>query len=62
MPKGGDSFTLWTLAAGSLATMTIGDGSNISIVGSDCTLDTSEWTTSGKVTVEAPTGTVVILK
>lgn len=64
VPKGGDTFTLWTLAAGSLATMNIGDGSNISIVGSDCTLDTSEWPTSGKVTVVATVykGTVVILK
>lgn len=54
VPQLGDSFDLWNLAGGSLATMDIGDGSNISIVGSSYTLDASQWTTTGVVTVVVP--------
>jgi hypothetical protein len=63
VPKAGDSYRLWTNAVGSSATMNIGNGSNISILGSSFTLDTSEWATSGKVTVVGGSkGTAVLVR
>ena len=52
-PDLGDVFTIWTLADESEAVMALGDGSNISMpgLGSGLSLDTSQFETTGAVTV-----------
>jgi hypothetical protein len=54
-PQVGDSFDLWNLTAatGFSPTMNLGDGSNITLPG--YTLDLSDWTTDGIVTVSGST-------
>ena len=56
----GDVFDLWD-QPNSEATMTVGDGSNIAIEGSALTLDTSQWTTDGIVTVIPEPATLALL-
>ncbi len=61
VPEPGHSYKLWSLADGSLATMNIGDGSNISIVGSSYGLDTSLWESEGIVSVIPEPATLGLL-
>lgn len=58
-PLPGHSFDLWDLADGSLAELTLGDGSNVLLPG--YTLDTSLWTTNGVVTVVPEPASVALL-